>query len=64
MFTRNYNLLGVSVAALMASAAMSAQTALADNITITYSDWQLTQEGWGKSMRTGHGGFWPTGRLP
>lgn len=43
----------LGAAALMtASFAMVSPATLAETVELTYSDWQLAQEGWGKSLRT------------
>ena len=52
MFTRKNKNLAMGAAVLMASVSMGVQTVSAEDITITYSDWQLAQEGWGNSLRT------------
>ena len=52
---KTYTRLGAAL--LFAAAVCSAQQVTAEEVTITYSDWQLAQEGWGKSLRTAIGEF-------
>ena len=52
MFGRFKTYARLGAAMLVAVALFGNQQATAEEITITYSDWQLAQEGWGKSLRT------------
>lgn len=51
MFDKQQTHLGLA-AALFTVIVAGSQPAMAEDITITYSDWQLAQEGWGNSLRT------------